>query len=125
MSTHALIGYVQDNAVRYTYCHYDGYIEWLGLHLHTGFARHDLAVELIEGGEIRSISPKEDGTGYSVENYGDADPPSERPLQDFTLSETGFEWLYLWDGGDWWCMSDQLPMMMKLEDAIKWREEAQ
>lgn len=126
MGTHALIGYTQGSTVRYTYCHYDGYLEWLGLHLFNGFTDQNLIAGLVEGGDIRTIDPSDDGSGYSVDYFNDSDPTRERPLQDFTLSETGYEWLYLWDGSSWWCLSHYLPIpMMKLSDALKLRGKAQ
>lgn len=125
MATNALIGYINGDSVRSVYCHWDGYPEWVGQWLLDGFNHRELIVDLIERGEIRSIHPKADGSGYEVEHRVDGDPTSERPLSEFVPSRTLHEWLYLWDGDGWWCMSDKLPMMMKLEDAIKWREEAQ
>ena len=125
MATSALIGYINGDSVRNVYCHWDGYPRWVGKCLLDGFGHQEFVVDLIERGEIRSIHPKADGSGYEVEHRVDGDPTSELPLSEFVPSGTLCELLYLWDGGDWWCMSDQLPMMMKLEDAIKWREEAQ
>lgn len=132
MATNALIGYINGDSVRSVYCHWDGYPGWVGKHLRDGFNHHELIVDLIEQGEIRSIHPKADGSGYEVDrrhrfyDHLAADGPTcECHLSEFVPSRTLGEWLYLWDGDVWWCMSHKLPMMMKLEDAIKWQEEAQ
>jgi len=126
VSTSCLIGYIENDKVRYTYCHYDGYIAWTGRLLHQWLVSHEQVVDLVDGGDISAISDRTGGDGCAVTRLGGFDEPVECDLNDFVLSERKtFDHLYLWDGTTWWVRSVDLPAVMKLEDAIKWREEAQ
>ena len=92
MATSALIGYINGDSVRNVYCHRDGYPRWVGKCLLDGFGHQEFVVDLIERGEIRSIHPKADGSGYEVEHRVDGDPTSELPLSEFVPSGTLCEW---------------------------------
>ncbi|QDT62417.1 hypothetical protein SV7mr_49650 [Stieleria bergensis] len=59
MSTRALIALqLPDNTVVATYLHFDGYPDHVMPILEGGYLDPDEALELIEGGELRSISPR-------------------------------------------------------------------
>ncbi|TWU61954.1 hypothetical protein [Crateriforma conspicua] len=59
MSTRAVVALkLPDQTVVATYLHFDGYPDHVLPILETGYLDPDEALELIEGGELRSISPR-------------------------------------------------------------------
>lgn len=125
MSTRCYIGYLQeDNKVRYVYCQFDGYVDWVGKLLHEWFTTDSSVVPLVEEpGDIRAINPHHAGSGCRVERY--PDNPHEHALEcnakDYIPENPVMsvaEYLYLWDGKKWWVRSGYLPILLTVKDAL-------
>ncbi|MBB3205568.1 hypothetical protein FHS27_001368 [Rhodopirellula rubra] len=69
MSTRAVIALqLPDETVVATYLHFDGYPDHVMPILESGYLDPDEALELIEGGELRSISPRPAEPEYFATN---------------------------------------------------------
>jgi hypothetical protein len=107
MSTSALISLVDDHdMVRLTRVNWDGYPEGVGADLLNYFNKPEDVNELIDGGEIRTI------TGHDVEYYNeDDDYPQTLPLKEmvdklvdgYLFNDYMVEFIYVMtNNGDWY-----------------------
>lgn len=122
MSTRSTIAIKQDNTIKAVYCHYDGYIEYVGRILHQYYQDSDKVLSLIEQGDLSSlgvdIGVQHDfnaRTEYSQDLFakqctfytrdrGENCPPSTySSVQDWVLDldSAGVEYYYLYQDGRW------------------------
>ncbi len=72
MGTSSAIGrLVNSNSVQFVMCNYDGYLDGVGKELIAEYNSPSAVIELISGGEIRSIIPR-------LEYYEDGEPADAR-----------------------------------------------
>ena len=112
MSTRSRIGIqLADESILSVYCHYDGYPEFNGVKLQEHFNSHELAAELIDGGDVSclwtnqgflsEILPEVGPLYYSSrgENY----PPRLDSNLEQYLTDGAEEYAYLFANGEWVC----------------------
>ena len=110
MATRSRIGLlVGDESVVSVYHHWDGYPQWLGVHLRKNYTTKAQIAELLDGGDISCI---ESDTNWKLEKcephvqyYNDRGENTE-PRLDLSVEEylvDGEEYAYLFTDGEWIC----------------------
>ena len=110
MATRSRIGLrLAEDAILSVYHHWDGYPEWLGVHLVKNYTTKDQVAELLDGGDISCI---DSDTNWDlkecephVQYYNDRGEKTEPRLDlsvDDYLSE-GEEYAYLFANDEWIC----------------------
>lgn len=124
MATRAKIGLMLDDyTVKSVYHHWDGYPEWLGAILMEKYTTKEDINRLLDGGDLSSISSKQDWQGNYFEEakplyYKDrgetgCDYKIESP-QQFSECTRGEEYIYLFMNGKWSCFTeDKQPVGMR------------
>ena len=112
MATRSRIGLmVGDESILSVYHHWDGYPEWLGVHLVQNYTTKDQVAELLDGGDISCISSDQDWERREVEPhvlYYNARGEKTEPrfdLNEYDFFAEGEEYAYLFDPYDnvWTC----------------------
>jgi len=120
MATRGRIGIeLSDGSVLSSYHHWDSYPEWLGRILTTHYNSKELAVELIDGGDMSTCWTNERWTGdrwgsypNKVEEYGpqyysqrgeDTPPRLDSDLCEYLLPDNSEEYAYIFRDGEWLC----------------------
>ena len=84
----------EDGCVKVAYCHYDGYLESVGVKLLTEYDTREKVDELIDMGNMRSLGeknhPEEPETYVSLDNY-----------MSWHVDPVFIEYIYLWRDGEW------------------------
>jgi len=110
MATRARIGLrLAEDAILSVYHHWDGYPQWLGVHLRQNYRTKDKIAELLDGGDISCIDSDTDWSLNKVENhvqyYNDRGEKTEPRLDlndgDFFVNNE--EYAYIFDDGEWLC----------------------
>ena len=118
MATRSRIGVMlDDGSVKQVYCHFDGYVEGVGLTLIENYDSVELAKELINLGDMSSLgykistdephsfdNPAEGVTVFYGRDRGEAGTQPyilsiDEWLGEFSSCE---DYLYLFTGGQWW-----------------------
>ena len=118
MATRSRIGVMlDDGSVKQVYCHFDGYVEGVGLTLIENYDSIELAKQLINLGDMSSLGHKiSTDEPHSFENpakgvtifYGrDRGEAGTQPyilsIDEWLGEFSNFEdYLYLFTGGQWW-----------------------
>lgn len=114
------------------YCHWDGYLEGVGITLLKSFNFEEGAKAIIERGSCRSLYPRLD----PISNWHSFDTPEPgtsvfyhrdrgEPLRIFTaksLLEAGkyFQnYDYLWNDGEWYLIGDDFLNLTKLSEVLR------
>ena len=110
MSTRARIGLrLAEDAILSVYHHWDGYPQWLGVHLRQNYRTKDQVAELLDGGDISCIDSETDWSLNKVENhvqyYNDRGEKTEPrlDLNDGDYFVNNEEYAYIFDDGEWLC----------------------
>jgi hypothetical protein len=136
MGTRSRIGLqLSDDSILSVYCHWDGYPEFNGVKLVEYHNSYELAVKLIDGGDISALHTN---LGWDREvlpttgplYYSDRGEVSFEPRLDANLAEylsDGEEYAYLFANGEWVCydmnqFNDKLPEVVAIPAAVpgKW-----
>ena len=84
----------EDGCVKVAYCHYDGYLEQVGVRLLIEYDTREKADELIDIGNMRTLgdasSPEEPETYLDLGNY-----------MTWNVDPVFIEYIYLWREGEW------------------------
>ena len=110
MATRSRIGLlVGDESVVSVYHHWDGYPQWLGVHLRKNYTTKAQIAELLDGGDISCI---ESDTNWKLEKcephvqyYNDRGENTE-PRLDLSVEQylvDGEEYAYLFENNEWVC----------------------
>jgi hypothetical protein len=113
MATRSRIGIMlPDESVLSVYHHLDGYPEWLGRILKTHYNSKELAVELIDGGDMSSCwtdlpmdqddNPSEYGPNYYSQRGEDCPPRLDDNKYDYLADGEEYAYLFTLDG-EWIC----------------------
>ena len=116
MSTRARIGLrLAGDAILSVYHHWDGYPQWLGVHLRQKYRTKAQIAELLDGGDISCIDSDTDWNLERVENhvqyYNDRGEKTE-PRLDTTVEDyldNGEEYAYLFENNQWVCYDLHYP----------------
>jgi hypothetical protein len=96
MSTNSKISVMlPDGSIKAVYCHFDGYVSGVGVELLTYFDTYEKALELVEGGDIESISH-----GIIKRMNGINDEPYIHPNRNDFMSYCE-EYMYLFLDNRW------------------------
>lgn len=109
MGTSAMIGKIMaDGSVKATYCHYDGYVSYMGRCLSQSYNTPELAETVAETGYLSSLT---EDLESSKERSVHKNPPVEYNKAETFLKcgdcREGANYLYLFDGQDWLVSSTQ------------------
>lgn len=113
MSTRCLIGILYPNdEYKYSYCHFDGYPEGVGVTLRDHYTNNDIINRLLNGGDFSSLEDEIE----EIEYYEDSVNPSICSL--FKIPNRGEEYIYIWNGEKWICkeVSDFREDFFNIED---------
>ena len=113
MATRSRIGLrLAGDAILSVYHHWDGYPDWLGVHLVQNYTTKEQVAQLLDGGDISCISSDTDWNNEKcephVQYYNDRGETTE-PRLDLTLEDylaKGEEYAYLFDphsNNEWVC----------------------
>ena len=106
MATRSNIGVEIDGKLKYIYCHWGGYLDGVGKQLLLYFNTQQLAVKLVEGGDISSISagrPEYYAQRSRWDSRSDDEPWADVQPQ---VADIGYDFLnnsyaYLFRDGQW------------------------
>ena len=96
MSTRCYIG-IDENPIRYIYCHYDGYLDHVGRILQDHYSEEKKASALIGLGNVQNISGELDDVICFGENYSFF---HEGHIK-FLNTSIGINYIYLFKDGQW------------------------
>ena len=114
MATRSRIGLrLAEDAILSVYHHWDGYPEWLGVHLVKNYTTKDQVAELLDGGDISCIDSDTDwdlkDCESHVQYYNDRGEKTE-PRLDLSIEDyldNGEEYAYLFESNgeydEWVC----------------------
>ena len=128
MATRSRIGLLLETGyVLSVYHHWDGYPEWLGVHLVKNYTTKSQVAELLDGGDISCIDSDTDWSLEKVDNhvqyYNDRGEKTEPRLdlteQDFF--EDNEEYAYIFDGMGWICydLHNGRPQFVEIPTEVK------
>ena len=110
MATRSRIGLrLAGDAILSVYHHWDGYPDWLGVHLVQNYTTKEQVAELLDGGDISCIDSDTDWNRRECElhvQYYNARGEDTEPRLDLTLDDylsNGEEYAYLFENGEWIC----------------------
>ena len=110
MATRSRIGLlIGDESVVSVYHHWDGYPQWLGVHLRQNYTTKEKISELLDGGDISCIDSdtnwKLEKCEPHVQYYNDRGENTEPrlDLNDDDFFENNEEFAYIFDDGKWTC----------------------
>ena len=116
MATRARIGLrLADDCILSVYHHWDGYPQWLGVHLRQKYRTKAQIAELLDGGDISCIDSDTDWNLERVENhvqyYNDrgekTEPRLDTCVEDYLVN--GEEYAYLFENNQWVCYDLHYP----------------
>ena len=109
MSTHSSIGVKTPNGkVLFVDCHYDGYIEGVGRVLFEHYRKLDEVIDLLMGGDIRSIRITPNSTERETKEGGWCEEPRvAKDVEEWRRIGDG-EYFYLFNRGKWKVMYGNL-----------------
>lgn len=115
MGTRSRIGIQnEDGTITSVYHHWDGYPDWLGKKLCSGYKSEEKIRELMVKGDISSLESKRDWDRKELEvpivlYYNDRGEKTEKQISSSLLSyfsltnDCGGEYCYLYKNGKWEC----------------------
>ena len=128
MATRSRIGLlIGDESVVSVYHHWDGYPQWLGVHLRKNYTTREKIEELLDGGDISCIDSDTDWNLEKVDNhvqyYNDRGEKTE-PRLDLTeedFFENNEEYAYIFDGMGWICydLHNERPQFVEIPTEVK------
>lgn len=138
MSTRCYIGKLDDksNDVKFIYCHFDGYPEYVGYMLDTYYKDHGKVEDLLDLGDISSLNENiqpmgnhnydEPEKGVTVayfrdrsENWEDV-APKHTQLANYERDDIMIDYKYLYKDGIWFVdVENGLSRWTKVSDLLK------
>ena len=128
MATRSRIGLrLADDCILSVYRHWDGYPQWLGVHLVKNYTTKAQVAELLDGGDISCIDSDTDWNNEKVDNhvqyYNDRGEKTE-PRLDLTeedFFEYNEEYAYIFDGMGWICydLHNRRPKLVEIPTEVE------
>ena len=110
MATRSRIGLrLAGDAILSVYHHWDGYPDWLGVHLVQNYTTKEQVAELLDGGDISCIESDTDWKNQKcephVQYYNDRGEKTEPrlDLNEGDFFAEGEEYAYIFDENGWIC----------------------
>ena len=110
MATRSRIGLrLAEDAILSVYHHWDGYPDWLGVHLVQNYTTKEQVAELLDGGDISCIDSDQNWDRQEVESHvlyynargEDTEPRFDQSVEDYLAN--GEEFAYLFENNEWVC----------------------
>ena len=110
MATRSRIGLlIGDESVVSVYHHWDGYPQWLGVHLRQNYRTKEKISELLDGGDISCIDSDTDWNNDKCEPHvlyynargENTEPRFDQSVEDYL--DNGEEYAYLFENNEWVC----------------------
>ena len=110
MATRSRIGLrLAGDAILSVYHHWDGYPDWLGVHLVQNYTTKEQVAELLDGGDISCIDSDTDWNNDKCEPHvlyynargEDTEPRFDQSVEDYL--DNGEEYAYLFENNEWVC----------------------
>ena len=110
MATRSRIGLrLAGDAILSVYHHYDGYPDWLGVHLVQNYTTKEQVAELLDGGDISCIESDTNWEREECEPHvlyynargEDTEPRFDQSVEDYLAN--GEEYAYLFENNEWVC----------------------
>ena len=111
MATRARIGLrLAGDAILSVYHHWDGYPNWLGVHLRQKYTTREQVAELLDGGDISCIDSDTDWDRNECEPH----------VNDGDFFDNNEEYAYIFDDGEWLCydLHDAEPQLVDIPLAV-------
>lgn len=138
MSTRSLIGIQRGNKVQYSYCHHDGYLDWVGKVLTKCYDTEPKITELLSFGDMSSLgamlnfNPNYSGRLDDIENSGcefyERDrgergtylhrPEVDVDKYDFRC-QSDADYIYLFKDNEWYVLSAYADDFAKVKDLLE------
>ena len=122
MATRSRIGLrLAGDAILSVYHHWDGYPQWLGVHLVKNYTTKDQVAELLDGGDISCIDSDtnwdrqecEPHVQYYNDRGEDTEPRFDPTVEDYL--DNGEEYAYLFENNEWVCYDLHYPKPQVVE----------
>ena len=134
MATRSLIGIqLDENTVKYSYCHWDGYVDNNGRILLESYRDKDKIIDLIQRGSFSSLRPLIDDIAYYEEEVENDDMGNiDVPINEYLSSATfhGEQYKYLYTLNNEWLVYDVYEKSLDTVDDVlmdienkEWEEE--
>ena len=131
MATRSRIGLlIGDESVVSVYHHWDGYPQWLGVHLRQNYTTKEKISELLDGGDISCIDSDTDWNNDKCEPHvlyynargEDTEPRFDQTVEDYL--DNGEEYAYLFENNEWVCydLHKAKPQLVDIPLAIVTKE---
>lgn len=137
MSTRCLIGIQRGNRVQYSYCHHDGYLDWVGKVLTKCYDTEPKITELLSFGDMPSLgarlelNPHYSGRLDDIENSGcefyERDrgergtylhrPEVDADKYDFRC-QSDADYIYLFKDNEWYVLTAYAEDFEKVSDLL-------
>ena len=128
MATRSRIGLrLADDCILSVYHHWDGYPQWLGVHLVKNYTTKAQIAELLDGGDISCIDSDTDWNLEKVENhvqyYNDRGENTEPRLdltdQDFFDIKEEYAYIFVENGWSCYDLHYKTPQLVEIPTEVK------
>ena len=106
MSTRSLIGLKNDVGITYVYCHFDGYLDGVGITLVKNYDTEDKVKALLEKGDMSSLGDSIDTCDFYNEDDSNASTiPDCEDIKDryYKCGQNCWaDYVYLFEDGEWY-----------------------
>ena len=106
MSTRSLIGIRNNEGLTYVYCHFDGYLDGVGITLVEDYDTEDKVKSLLEKGDMSSLGNSLDTCDFYNEDDSDASTiPDCEDIKDryYKCGQNCWaDYVYLFEDGKWY-----------------------
>jgi len=105
MSTRSLIGLKNNEGLTYVYCHFDGYLDGVGVTLVENYDTEDKVNALIEKGDMSSLGDSIDTCDFYEDDCGASTIPDCEDIKDryYKCGQNCWaDYVYYFEDGKWY-----------------------
>ncbi len=122
MSTRCLIGIQRGNKVQYSYCHHDGYPEWVGKVLVNYYNTEPKITELLSFGDMSCLEKTTDECEFYERDRGERGTYLHRPEVDADKydfrCQSDADYIYLFKDNEWYVLKWNRDAFVKVTDML-------
>jgi len=123
MSTRCLIGIQRGNKVQYSYCHHDGYLDWVGKVLVNYYNTEPKITELLSFGDMSCLEKTTDECEFYERDRGERGAYLHRPEVDADKydfrCQSDADYIYLFKDNEWYVLSAYADDFEKVKDLLE------